>query len=591
MSCLRQILFKSIFPLTPFCCLLFLIPLGGCSSPQRVAGPYQVRPERPRITSEALPAPGPSVTPSRKTVQPVRQISMPVSRQVEPEPEESFQDILMPVLTQANDRIFAYEEKMKQWQDLESHFSSMRLSVEQVDEINTCGWQLENILSKYNVFHERLLDKKSVQIVELVRGESFLEVERLDIDFLEGNCNTMLGGTQQSGSVPVAVNPATSLSEVEKLMTKATATKNHGQVIAAYEGLSEEQKELSSYEVTMMYGWALVKSKRQAEALDIFENLVKKYNPKRNFELMQLIADLQFAQGRYHDARMRYEQLGNVYTDLGDNVDWSSRQLNVLIGQGNEEIDSYAALLGGYLSYDALRDGFTVTMQAREFLETFPDSQVSSSINNILLSSETLAEAWFAAVMQKIDMLSFDEKFQEATLLIERLPYGILTEEKRDILSKKADELFAAEALLSEEKRLETARVLPEKWGLAMGSLEAKDYDAAIAVFKELLETEYRKKAEKQIAETVELAVREGRRRAAELFVRANKTPDPEVRAKLLVSSHKLLKEILNKYPESDLIDKVRRNLSRLEDELTMIDPNLILESPQDESALLRNGN
>ena len=73
-----------------------------------------------------------------------------------------------------------------------------------------------------------------------------------------------------------------------------------------------------------------------------------------------------------------------------------------------------------------------------------------------------------------------------------------------------------------------------------------------------------------------ELAAREERRKAADLFIRYTKTNDVEGQKKLLIESRKILKEILVKYPDVDIAEKVRGNIKRVEQEMNAIDPTLL---------------
>ena len=88
--------------------------------------------------------------------------------------------------------------------------------------------------------------------------------------------------------------------------------------------------------------------------------------------------------------------------------------------------------------------------------------------------------------------------------------------------------------------------------------------------------TSYDDRARQKIDEAANLAAREDRRRAAELFVRSGRTHDLWSRKKLLLASRQLLQDILIKYPQSDIVDKVKRNLQRIDEEIAKIDPNLL---------------
>ena len=116
---------------------------------------------------------------------------------------------------------------------------------------------------------------------------------------------------------------------------------------------------------------------------------------------------------------------------------------------------------------------------------------------------------------------------------------------------------------------------LQARFDQGMAALTAKEYDKAIETFNGLLATPFADRARTRIDEAAGLAAQEDRRKAADLFVRANSTGDPEAKKNLLLSSRKLLQDILVKYPQSVLADKVQRNLSGVERALKAIDPSL----------------
>ena len=104
-------------------------------------------------------------------------------------------------------------------------------------------------------------------------------------------------------------------------------------------------------------------------------------------------------------------------------------------------------------------------------------------------------------------------------------------------------------------------------------------------MFTQLRDTSYDDRAVMQIAQAEQLAAQENRRKAAELFVRANATRETDKRIELLLESRELLLAILEKYPQSDLVEKVQRNLSRIEEEISAIDPALLESLPEKDTA------
>jgi hypothetical protein len=124
---------------------------------------------------------------------------------------------------------------------------------------------------------------------------------------------------------------------------------------------------------------------------------------------------------------------------------------------------------------------------------------------------------------------------------------------------------------------------LQHQWNNGMVLAKDGKFDEAIAVFTNLLDTEYSTKAENKLNEITLEAAKADRKKAANLFVRFTKTTDLESRKKLLVESRKLLKNILVKYPEVEIGAKVRKNIERVELEMNAIDPTLVSLADQEE--------
>ncbi len=557
--------------------VLALTLLAGCVTDRPMISPYEGRARREAAMQEQ-----PVRQPVRPKVQPgVRQPAPLETGSGQPAESVADNDVLMPALTLINDRIFAYEQKLDAWKKLRERAETLHLDQEQVDRINTCRQELQDILLGYNALHQRLLQKRSISSAQLLAGTALLDLEKRDIEYLEGDCSGLLAG---GGETPQWIEGSRS-SAVRKAVDEIRAAADRAdyeQVIGLYEKLPLAPGEEAPYEATYRYGIALMKSHREADARKVFSDLLaairKKDQAQREFRLMQLLGDLNFGLGVYDAARDRYEEIMRIYKSLGEKNEWARQQLAALkvSDQQGEEVKAYAALLMSYLAYNPDRDGFRVVQQAEKFVETYPYSPVSSSADYIVEESRKLAEKWFSDLMARVDSLEKEKKFQEALLLIERIPRDILPLDKQEELKARTAQLTTAESIAIETERLVREQTLQENWNTAMTHLEAREYDKAIEAFTRLLGTSYDAKARARIDEASRLAAQEDRQRAAELFVRANRTHDRQSRIRLLLASRSLLQGILVKYPQSDLIGKVKRNLARIEEELKAIDPALL---------------
>jgi tetratricopeptide (TPR) repeat protein len=491
-------------------------------------------------------------------------------------------DLLLPILTHVNERIFSYEQKLVAWESLHEQAVSMNLEDPQLSAINSCGQQLQNILAQYNELHLQLLQKNSVTTKDLLSGNTLLRLDKLDLEFLESDCGKASTGDMIVNSgLLLPTGGSVTLQQKEEISV-AYANGEYEKVLQEYERLQGNSVQEIPYDLTVAYGQALMKSGRESHARTVFQDLLARIRQNDQalweFKLMQLIGDLDFALGTYEPAKDQYDEIVRIYEELSRNNDWAKQQLSALnvADEQKEEVKAYTDLLRSYLAYNADRDGFTVVRKGENFVSLYPYSLVASSADHLISISKQKAEDWYKKLMQKVNDLAAEERFQEALLVLERVPRTILPIEKQQELAAKSAELTTTEAITRETKELAEEQIVQENWNAGMSFLEFKEYDQAIEAFSHLLGTSYDARARDRINEAAGLAAQEDRRRAAELFVRSNRTHDLESRKKLLFSSRQLLQDILIKYPQSELVEKVKRNLQRIDEEIMAIDPSLL---------------
>jgi len=294
--------------------------------------------------------------------------------------------------------------------------------------------------------------------------------------------------------------------------------------------------------------------------------------------LRKTLADLYVATGNFVEAQKQYEMITKDYLDLANVDNWAKVHLAIL-GTGQKdslELPEYSGLVRNYLGYMPAQDGYRVIWDAEKFIKTYPGSPVLANVEAIRIESQELAEKWFNDFMAEVDQLAAEKKFQEATAKIKGMRTDIINDLQVDLLNAKNDELVLAEAVELETTKMTKLQELDQKWNNGLMLAKAGRYDEAIAVFNGINETDYAAKAEAKIKEISDLAAKDDRRKAADLFIRFTKTSDIESKKKLLIESRRLLKDILVKYPRVDITEKVLSNIQRVEQEMNAIDPQLI---------------
>lgn len=517
-------------------------------------------------------------------------------------------DVLLPALSRINGRISAYEQKLQSWQRISSRLYSLNLAPQQLEQLSTCRQQATDLLAEYKKIHDQLLLDQPMDESRRLLNRSLPKTHKKDIAYVEGNCPRLLTDSDCS---TVAAKTVVGIHSLESTMAAALARGDYGQVISGYQSLSLPPGGKPAYGVSYTYGVALMKSGREQKAHRVFAELLNRLQQQDQVQLkpklLKLLGDLEFGLGDYRSARSRYEEQERLYGSLGGQSIWARQQLKVLDAASSqgEEVRAYAALLLGSLTYNPQRDGFTVVQQAQAFQQSFPVSVAGSSVTDLARKANKEAEQWFAGVLEQVDRLSGEQNVNEALLFIERIPAGILPLDKQAILKLKKESLTAAATgnigsrdtiqeeildvtdpltpagFLGGDQAVEPETVpgehvpvtaLQETWNQGMTDMQAKEYDRAIEIFSGLLNTSYGTKARIQVEEASRFAAQDDRKKAAELFVRANRTTDPGARKQLLLSSRALLEDIQRKYPQSGLGDKVRRNLNRIDQELGTIE-------------------
>ena len=568
---------RRMLRLLPFVLTIFL--LSSCGVQKKQVSHYQDRSSQPVNASQNHPETSKSL-PDVKDVQSDK-YDVGQKRSNEVEQNAMTPGEILPALTLVADRIIAYENKKKEWDEFSVEALKINLDGEQQDTIVQCQRQIQSILTGYNALHENLLKDSSGQVVKKSSADQVVAVERNDISFLESECQQIVNINQQSGGW-IAGTKYRLFEEMEQQIAQAMEQNDFLLVIDLYKQLLVESSRDASIETTYDYGQALLRIGNVKEAEQVFigllERLRRESQVKREFQIMKLVADINFGMEEYTRAFERYVDIINRYAGLGENVEWARRQQSV-IGSRNQmgtEVRYFAELMRAYLTYNAERDGYRVVVMARNFVDGYPESIQYPAAARILFEAEDSADAWFAGVIVHVNRLKVEKKYEEGLMLIEQLPRLHLLSEKQDQLRILADELISGQFEEAETSRQAIEKELQETWNLGQGHLRAKEYDQAIEVFSILQDTAYSERAMIQIEEAVHLAAQENRSKAAELFVQASSTRELEKRTELLLASRELLLSILIKYPQSDLGEKVKRNLSRIEEDIRAIDPALL---------------
>ena len=487
----------------------------------------------------------------------------------QPATEVVRRDVLMPVMSSISSRIRAYEQKIEEWREVERKTAAMTLPQEKLNRIDECRSHLQHILIEYNALQKQLQQETQVEAAQLLAGNSLLQLNQQDIEYLESGCGKLLAELK-TASQPVAAVPA------DPQIKTAFDSGDYGQVITLYTQLGSVPGQVPAAETTFQYGQALLKNHQEAEAQKVLGELLGRVRQQKGqdellLRLLQSVADLNFGVEAYDEARRHYEELIRVSIEKGAQRDeWAGLQLAALQsgGAAPAEMKDYSILLRNYLAYVPKRDGYNLTDLADKFLLAYPASRLAANVNMIKKATREQADASISQGIKRIEAQTGDRTAQQPSVVGGQAAGG--ASQPGDAATAGGGQAGAAAQPAGNDKGMQ------EDYDKGVAYLQAKEYDKAIERFNRLQRTPLEAKARPQLEEASRFAAQDMRQKAAELFVRATNSRDTEEKRKLLLSSRDLLQGALVKYPLSGLTDKVQKNLVRIEAELRAVDASAV---------------
>lgn len=490
--------------------------------------------------------------------------------------------VALPDIQYVKDRIFEYGRKLDRWKELDDQTVVMEIDEEASEEMVRCFRDLQKVLNGYNRIHESLLQLDFISPEESISPDEVMDLEQKDIAFLESSCGRLLKNGSKEGEGWEQRGEQADLSQIETLVERYSGSQEYEEVIQVWQQIPEQQLDRIRLNTKISYGNALMFLHQEEKAGLVYQEIIDQMSASDDqktdiLSLRKILADLYTASGSYDKAEEQYLQISRDYSDLAKIEDWATLQLSILERSevGSPELKEYSLLLQNYLGFSAQRDGYKLVWEADKFLSSYPYSPVSSNVDIIKNSALTLADKWLQSFVEEIDVLAADEKYQDAILKLETLPEDILSGEKLIEIRKKSEDLSLADAVSQEKKKIEKIQAQQRLWNDALLLIDQGEYDKAIEILTTMLDTDYALKADNKIAEVSLLAARSERRKAADLFIRFTKTTDIESRKKLLIESRRRLVDILIKYPDVGITEKVMGNIKRVEKEMNAIDPTL----------------
>jgi tetratricopeptide (TPR) repeat protein len=493
----------------------------------------------------------------------------------------------LPSMGYVNDRIFEYGRKLERWKEMDAQSAGLELTQEDSQILVNCFVDLQNVLDGYNQLRSDMLRLDTSSSSSLIIGaKEVMDLQKSDISFLESRCGKLFAPEGDELVDWASREEDADLPQLETLIKRYMTSKEYEEVVKIWRQIPEQQRDRVNLRTRIHYGNALMYQHQEKKAAQVYQEIVDEMSAsdRQKTDLLSLrkrLADLYTASENYEAAEEQYNNISRDYKNLGSIEEWATLQLNILErsgGQG-EELTKFSKLLKNFLGFVPERDGYTIVWQADEFLQEYPYSPVASNVDLIKEEADRNADKWFEEFFKEVNTLAAEKKHLDAIKKLESIPTDLISEKQKQRVKNKNEDLVLAEAVERETRKVEKMQELQERWNEGMLKVDEGDYEAAIGIFQTLLQTEYFAKARDKIDEITLLAAKSARRDAADLYIRYTKTSDAEMKKKLLVESRKLLKGILEKYPEVGINEKVQDNIERVEQEMNALDPNLLEET------------
>jgi tetratricopeptide (TPR) repeat protein len=552
--------------------------LTGCAPSLR--SPDSARPEMSGGQQEGQrPGAYDSSSADRKGRRPaVRPELDQVSADQAPQSPEDKLRFLIPSTKFISNRVLEYQKKLDRWKEIDSQAAALNLNREDTEKMARCLGDIQKISNGYNHLYELVQQIDTINPA-LINEDEILELQKADINFMEGDCNRILTSAPQAKpqaqTAKPQQKPSAGLVQMEALIKQHADNREYEAVAQTWSKIPDNQLGDVSLNSKIAYGNALIFLHQEEKAAEIYQQVVDQAansNDQKTdlLALRKTLADLYTASGNYPSAQKQYMNIDKDAHDLGKIDNWSKTHLSILArsDKNSPELMQYSGILRNYMGYIPEQDGYKLVWQADKFLKAYPNSEVAPNVEMIKADAGQRADTWFNGNMAEVDNLAADKHLPEAIKKLQSISEDILSPEQRLKVRDRADSLALSNAVERETLKIGKSQDLQRQWNDAMGLVDAGKYDDAIKIFNSMQDTEFAAKATDQVREVSNQAAKVQRKKAADLFIRYTKTTDPESRMKYLVESRNLLADILVKYPNIDFADKVSDNLKRVDAEI-----------------------
>jgi hypothetical protein len=173
-----------------------------------------------------------------------------------------------------------------------------------------------------------------------------------------------------------------------------------------------------------------------------------------------------------------------------------------------------------------------------------------------------------ALLQEKVDALARNHEFAEARQLLLKEKAEREEGPETEVIDRALNNIEEAETAYEENVMIKET-YLKETYEAAGELYEKEDYKGAITTLEALGRTqELNAEAADLKNRAVESLINHERNRAAEIFLQAKKTKDPNKKKELLETSYNILKTLVDDYPQSPMKNKLTSHINIVQREM-----------------------
>jgi len=556
-----------------------LVALAGCmSSPKKVVlsptqAPAVKQAEVALSPSQPALPPG---APTEETKKLPALSAAPVLAVPEPPPEPRIvvqEKLVLPARGMYMVRSRYYARLAEKYQTLSDYLDWFGQE-EGAPELKNCLEQIAGIEEGYETGKELLENSTPVEgTLEQVQP---WQVVWRDISFIQGECQSVYKA--KSAALVKLLDEFNSFQAGQPGNGGETSPPAGDEtVISSYRYLLDnfpQYKKNASF--MTQYGRALLKNGRLQGAGDAFlQALDQNDETSGNLALRRTAADLLLITGRKEQALKQYEILAEIEQAAAAGKQITAADISLLKSGSESEplLRLYQSFLQEYYTLGKAKISVKARTAVNQLESFYPENPLTEHARTLLAGMEKSEHKTVEEQLAAVDRMADEKEYDQAKKVLNELQQQNLDPELAASVRYKLQEITFDAAEEQKTQEWQEREQLAGRWQQAQDFFDRHQYDAAIEAYSTFAGTVYETEAASQTQKAIDEAAGGLRRQAATLFLKARKENDTAARIGYLRESLALLQQVEQKYPQTEIYDKVQRNMEVLEKEIAALTP------------------